>query len=216
MLAARPTTAYRTWIRNVAPYNLEPQQSTPTILRRQLAAGDQLRVIYDNLSKDPNSLANLDQDLPNYAQHQVPRQKCRSCGHLPHAPPRALQGLCRLLSSSARRLSQGSEAHKHMTALASASHRQPTPTRYLTAAVPNAGQDLQPAAGVALVRDVVRQHDQAPRQDHRPVQQPAHQGGSLRLSCPITRRKRSCRRGLRVGVERQFRRFPTAAAEVFL
>lgn len=39
--------------------------------RRQLAAGDQLRVIYENLSKDPNSLANLDQDLPNYAQHQV-------------------------------------------------------------------------------------------------------------------------------------------------
>lgn len=26
------------------------------------------RVIYDQLSKDPNSLANLDQDLPNYAQ----------------------------------------------------------------------------------------------------------------------------------------------------
>ena len=31
------------------------------------------------------------------------------------------------------------------------------------------------------MRDLVRQHDQAPRQDHRPVQQPAHQGacGSL-------------------------------------
>lgn len=27
---------------------------------------------YDNLSKDPNSLANLDQDLPNYAQQSVP------------------------------------------------------------------------------------------------------------------------------------------------
>ena len=27
---------------------------------------------YDQLSKDPNSLANLDQDLPNYAQHVVP------------------------------------------------------------------------------------------------------------------------------------------------
>ena len=39
---------------------------------RQLAAGDHLRVIYESLSKDPNSLANLDQDLPNYAQHQVP------------------------------------------------------------------------------------------------------------------------------------------------
>lgn len=34
--------------------------------------GDQLRVIYSQLSRDPNSLANLDQDLPNYAQHQVP------------------------------------------------------------------------------------------------------------------------------------------------
>ena len=35
---------------------------------RQMAAGDRLRVIYDGLAKDPNSLANLDQDLPNYAQ----------------------------------------------------------------------------------------------------------------------------------------------------
>ena len=36
------------------------------------AYGDQYRILYDNLSKDPNSLSNLDQDLPNYAQHQVP------------------------------------------------------------------------------------------------------------------------------------------------
>jgi UDP-glucose:glycoprotein glucosyltransferase len=28
--------------------------------------------VYASLSKDPNSLANLDQDLPNYAQHQIP------------------------------------------------------------------------------------------------------------------------------------------------
>ncbi|TXG53737.1 hypothetical protein EZV62_018993 [Acer yangbiense] len=55
---------------------------------RQTAAGDNLRVVYETLSKDPNSLANLDQfsyilfqicvlfllfqDLPNYAQHTVP------------------------------------------------------------------------------------------------------------------------------------------------
>ena len=39
---------------------------------RQLAAGDQLRVVYAQLSQDPNSLSNLDQDLPNYAQHSVP------------------------------------------------------------------------------------------------------------------------------------------------
>jgi hypothetical protein len=36
------------------------------------AVGDTLRATYDQLSRDPNSLANLDQDLPNYAQHQVP------------------------------------------------------------------------------------------------------------------------------------------------
>jgi len=28
--------------------------------------------MYEQLSKDPNSLANLDQDLPNYAQNMVP------------------------------------------------------------------------------------------------------------------------------------------------
>ena len=39
---------------------------------RRNAVGDQLRAIYNNLAKDPNSLANLDQDLPNYAQHAVP------------------------------------------------------------------------------------------------------------------------------------------------
>ena len=39
---------------------------------RRRGYGDQYRVLYDNLSKDPNSLSNLDQDLPNYAQHMVP------------------------------------------------------------------------------------------------------------------------------------------------
>jgi len=39
---------------------------------RAIGAGDELRVVYSQLSRDPNSLANLDQDLPNYAQHSVP------------------------------------------------------------------------------------------------------------------------------------------------
>ncbi|KIM46645.1 glycosyltransferase family 24 protein [Hebeloma cylindrosporum] len=39
---------------------------------RQLAAGDILRGQYQQLSADPNSLANLDQDLPNNLQDQVP------------------------------------------------------------------------------------------------------------------------------------------------
>lgn len=39
---------------------------------RQLAAGDALRGAYHQLSADPNSLANLDQDLPNVLQRQLP------------------------------------------------------------------------------------------------------------------------------------------------
>ncbi|KAF8137403.1 udp-glucose:glycoprotein glucosyltransferase [Boletus edulis] len=38
----------------------------------QMAAGDLLRGSYQMLSQDPNSLANLDQDLPNNLQAQVP------------------------------------------------------------------------------------------------------------------------------------------------
>jgi UDP-glucose:glycoprotein glucosyltransferase len=39
---------------------------------RQMAAGDRLRGQYQMLSADPESLANLDQDLPNNLIHQVP------------------------------------------------------------------------------------------------------------------------------------------------
>jgi UDP-glucose:glycoprotein glucosyltransferase len=38
---------------------------------RKLAVGDWRRMYYQQLSADPNSLANLDQDLPNYAQAQI-------------------------------------------------------------------------------------------------------------------------------------------------
>lgn len=38
---------------------------------RRVAAGDRLRGQYQGLSQDPNSLANLDQDLPNNMIHQV-------------------------------------------------------------------------------------------------------------------------------------------------
>eukprot|EP00382_Lankesteria_abbotti_P001499 CAMPEP_0113844016 /NCGR_PEP_ID=MMETSP0372-20130328/23_1 /TAXON_ID=340204 /ORGANISM="Lankesteria abbotti" /LENGTH=396 /DNA_ID=CAMNT_0000813013 /DNA_START=396 /DNA_END=1586 /DNA_ORIENTATION=- /assembly_acc=CAM_ASM_000359 len=39
---------------------------------RRQGVGDQLRIIYSQLSQDKGSLANLDQDLPNYAQHYIP------------------------------------------------------------------------------------------------------------------------------------------------
>lgn len=38
---------------------------------RKIAAGDRLRGQYQALSQDPNSLSNLDQDLPNNMIHQV-------------------------------------------------------------------------------------------------------------------------------------------------
>lgn len=38
---------------------------------RRIAAGDRLRGQYQGLSQDPNSLSNLDQDLPNNMVHQV-------------------------------------------------------------------------------------------------------------------------------------------------
>ncbi|XP_015878960.3 UDP-glucose:glycoprotein glucosyltransferase isoform X1 [Ziziphus jujuba] len=54
------------------PYHISALYVVDLVKFRQTAAGDNLRVFYESLSKDPNSLANLDQDLPNYAQHTVP------------------------------------------------------------------------------------------------------------------------------------------------
>ncbi|KAK8444902.1 hypothetical protein SEVIR_9G223900v4 [Setaria viridis] len=54
------------------PYHISALYVVDLAKFRQTAAGDTLRVIYEQLSKDPNSLSNLDQDLPNYAQHTVP------------------------------------------------------------------------------------------------------------------------------------------------
>lgn len=54
------------------PYHISALYVVDLERFRQLAAGDALRIMYEQLSKDPNSLSNLDQDLPNYAQHMVP------------------------------------------------------------------------------------------------------------------------------------------------
>ncbi|GAQ80221.1 UDP-glucose:glycoprotein glucosyltransferase [Klebsormidium nitens] len=54
------------------PYHISALYVVDLARFRRMAAGDHLRVFYESLSKDPNSLANLDQDLPNYAQHMVP------------------------------------------------------------------------------------------------------------------------------------------------
>jgi UDP-glucose:glycoprotein glucosyltransferase len=54
------------------PYHISALYVVDLELFRRQHVGDTLRSIYQQLSADPNSLANLDQDLPNYAQHQVP------------------------------------------------------------------------------------------------------------------------------------------------
>jgi UDP-glucose:glycoprotein glucosyltransferase len=54
------------------PYHISALYVVDLDRFRRMAVGDQLRALYDNLSRDPNSLANLDQDLPNYAQHMIP------------------------------------------------------------------------------------------------------------------------------------------------
>ncbi|KAL6776424.1 hypothetical protein ACKKBG_A21060 [Auxenochlorella protothecoides x Auxenochlorella symbiontica] len=54
------------------PYHISALYLVDLDRFRTLAAGDKLRILYERLSKDPNSLSNLDQDLPNYAQSIVP------------------------------------------------------------------------------------------------------------------------------------------------
>ncbi|KAK9475337.1 UDP-glucose:glycoprotein glucosyltransferase-domain-containing protein [Dipodascopsis tothii] len=54
------------------PYHISALYVVDLDRFRQLAAGDRLRQQYQQLSADPGSLANLDQDLPNYMQLQIP------------------------------------------------------------------------------------------------------------------------------------------------
>ncbi|TCD67335.1 hypothetical protein EIP91_000256 [Steccherinum ochraceum] len=54
------------------PYHISALYVVDLVRFRQMAAGDILRQHYQALSADPNSLANLDQDLPNNLQREVP------------------------------------------------------------------------------------------------------------------------------------------------
>ncbi|KAI7860003.1 UDP-glucose:glycoprotein glucosyltransferase-domain-containing protein [Circinella umbellata] len=54
------------------PYHISALYVIDLVQFRKMAAGDRLRAQYQQLSADPNSLANLDQDLPNNMQHIVP------------------------------------------------------------------------------------------------------------------------------------------------
>ncbi|KAI9676859.1 MAG: hypothetical protein M1817_006698 [Caeruleum heppii] len=54
------------------PYHISALYVVDLTRFRALAAGDRLRQHYQQLSADPGSLSNLDQDLPNHMQHTLP------------------------------------------------------------------------------------------------------------------------------------------------
>ena len=54
------------------PYHISALYVVDLQRFRQMAAGDRLRQQYHQLSADPNSLSNLDQDLPNHMQANLP------------------------------------------------------------------------------------------------------------------------------------------------
>jgi hypothetical protein len=74
----KDTTGFRFWSGGFwkdhlrgKPYHISALYVVDLLRFRKIRAGDTLRGIYEQLSADPNSLANLDQDLPNFAQHMV-------------------------------------------------------------------------------------------------------------------------------------------------
>ena len=54
------------------PYHISALYRVDLDTFRQKRSGDILRSTYQGLTRDKNSLANLDQDLPNYLQNHVP------------------------------------------------------------------------------------------------------------------------------------------------
>ncbi|KAH9924083.1 glycosyltransferase family 24 protein [Fomitopsis serialis] len=65
------TGYWKEFLRNL-PYHISALYVVDLVRFRQMGAGDILRGHYQQLSADPNSLANLDQDLPNNLQRDVP------------------------------------------------------------------------------------------------------------------------------------------------
>ena len=55
------------------PYHISALYVVDLVRFRDRRVGDILRSSYQGLTGDPHSLSNLDQDLPNQLQHQVPK-----------------------------------------------------------------------------------------------------------------------------------------------
>ena len=57
---------------NGRPYHISALFVANLTQLRSMGAGDRLRKTYEGHAKDKNSLRNLDQDLPNVAQDEIP------------------------------------------------------------------------------------------------------------------------------------------------
>ncbi|KAK8802102.1 hypothetical protein WA158_006497 [Blastocystis sp. Blastoise] len=75
----KDTTGYMFWTQGFwrdhlhgKPYHISALYVVDLQVFRRKAVGDTLRSVYHRLAQDPNSLSNLDQDLPNFIQDQVP------------------------------------------------------------------------------------------------------------------------------------------------
>ncbi|OHT10994.1 glycosyl transferase [Tritrichomonas foetus] len=73
------TEPYRFWKKGFwldhlrgKPYHISALFAIDLNRFREMSAGDWLRYYYASLAADSNSLANLDQDLPNFAQDKIP------------------------------------------------------------------------------------------------------------------------------------------------
>lgn len=62
------------WVQHLQglPYHISALYVVDLAKLREYGYADHIRVTYDGLSRDPGSLANLDQDLPNYLQYVFP------------------------------------------------------------------------------------------------------------------------------------------------
>lgn len=73
------TEAFRFWkqgywknLLGELPYHISALYVVDLVRFRSMGACDTLRYFYETMAPNPNSLANLDQDLPNFAQFEVP------------------------------------------------------------------------------------------------------------------------------------------------
>ncbi len=63
---------WKTFLGDQYKYHISALYVIDLIKFRAMGAGDRLRQHYQSLSADPNSLSNLDQDLPNNLQREIP------------------------------------------------------------------------------------------------------------------------------------------------